>query len=78
MLASRDGHTNIIQLLLEHCADINSQDKVSSSAKIVCECFPYCCAPVRHAVQLLQYYVVVQLKLTHCPLMATIVAIWPN
>ncbi len=40
MLASRDGHTNIVQLLLEHGADINLQDKVSSSAKIVCECFP--------------------------------------
>ncbi len=45
MLASRYGHTNIIQLLLEHGADINLQDQVSSSAKIVCECLPYCCAP---------------------------------
>ncbi len=34
MLASRDGHTNIIQLLLEHGADANLQDKVSSSAKM--------------------------------------------
>ncbi len=41
MLAS---HTNIVQLLLEHGADTNLQDKVSSSAKIVCEDFPYCCA----------------------------------
>ncbi len=45
MLASGYGHTNIVQLLLEHGADINLQDKVGSSAKIVRECLPYCCAP---------------------------------
>ncbi len=45
MLASRYGHTNIVQLLLEHGADTNLQAKVSSTAKIVCECLPYCCAP---------------------------------
>ncbi len=44
MLASGDGHTKIVQLLLEHGADINLQDKVGSSAKIVCESFSYCCA----------------------------------
>ncbi len=44
MLASRDGHTNIAQLLLEDGADANLQGKVSSSAKIVCECIPCCCA----------------------------------
>ncbi len=33
MLASRNGHANIVvQLLLEHGADANLQDKVSSSA----------------------------------------------
>ncbi len=31
MVASRYGHTNIIQLLLEHGADANLQNKVSSS-----------------------------------------------
>ncbi len=36
MVASTYGHTNIVQLLLEHGADINLQNKVSSSAKIVC------------------------------------------
>ncbi len=36
MLASRDGHTNVVQLLLEHGADANLQTKVSSSANIVC------------------------------------------
>ncbi len=36
MLASRYGHTNIVQLLLEHGADANLQDEVSSSAKSVC------------------------------------------
>ncbi len=41
MLAS---HTNIVQLLLEHGADTNLQDKVSFSANVVCESFPYCCA----------------------------------
>ncbi len=45
MLASEYGHTNIVQLLLEHGANANLQNKVSSSAKIVCECLPYCCAP---------------------------------
>ncbi len=45
MAASRNGHTNIVQLLLEHSADANLQNKVSSSAKIVCECLPYCSAP---------------------------------
>ncbi len=44
MVASGDGHTNIVQLLLEHDADTKLQDKVSSSVKIVCECFPYCYA----------------------------------
>ncbi len=32
MLASRYGHTNIVQLLLEHGADVNLLDEVSSSA----------------------------------------------
>ncbi len=36
MLASRYGHTNIVQLLLEHGADANLQTKVSSSDNIVC------------------------------------------
>ncbi len=36
MLASRYGHTNIVQLLLEHGADANMKDKVSTSANIVC------------------------------------------
>ncbi len=36
MLASRYGHTNIVQLLLEHGADISLQGEVSSSANIVC------------------------------------------
>ncbi len=36
MVATGDGHTNIVQLLLEHDADNNLQDKVSSSAKTVC------------------------------------------
>ncbi len=45
MLASKYGHTNIVQLLLEHDADINLQNKVRSSANIACECLPYCCAP---------------------------------
>ncbi len=36
MLAIGDGHTNIVQLLLEHGADANFQNKVSSSANIVC------------------------------------------
>ncbi len=44
MLASRNGRTNIVQLLLEHGANANLQDEVSSSSKIVCECLPYCCA----------------------------------
>ncbi len=35
MLASRDGHTNIVQLLLEDGADANLHDEVSSSANIV-------------------------------------------
>ncbi len=35
MLASGDGHTNIVQLLLEH-ADVNLQTKVSFCANIVC------------------------------------------
>ncbi len=45
MVASRYGHTNIVQLLLGHGADVNLQVKVSSSANIVCVsvCF-YCCA----------------------------------
>ncbi len=38
MIACGDGYTNIVQLLLEHDADINLQDKVRSSANIVCEC----------------------------------------
>ncbi len=38
MLASKYGHTNIVQLLLEHGADTNLQNKVSSSAKIVSVC----------------------------------------
>ncbi len=45
MFASGYGHTNIVQLLLEHGADASLQDKVSSSAKIVCDYLPYCCAP---------------------------------
>ncbi len=45
MLASINGHTNIVQLLLEHGANANLQNKVSSSAKTVCQCLPYCCAP---------------------------------
>ncbi len=36
MFASKYGHTNIVQLLLEHGADTNLQTKVSSSANIVC------------------------------------------
>ncbi len=36
MFASRYGHTNIVQLLLERGADANLQSKVSSSANIVC------------------------------------------
>ncbi len=36
MVASAYGHTNIVQLLLEHGADISLQDQVSSSADIVC------------------------------------------
>ncbi len=36
MVASAFGHTNIVELLLEHDADATLQDKVSSSAKIVC------------------------------------------
>ncbi len=36
MVASRYGHTNIVQLLLEHDAENNLQNKVSSSAKVVC------------------------------------------
>ncbi len=36
MIASRYGHTNIVQLLLEHGADVNLQAKVSSSANIAC------------------------------------------
>ncbi len=42
MVASKYGHTNIIQLLLEHCADANLQNKVSSSANVVCECLQEC------------------------------------
>ncbi len=45
MFASKYGHTNIVQLLLEHGADANFEDEVSSSANIVCECLPHCCAP---------------------------------
>ncbi len=45
MVASGYDRTNIVQLLLEHGADANLQNKVSFSAKIVCECLPYCCAP---------------------------------
>ncbi len=37
MVASRYGHSNIVQLLLEHGANANLQNKVSSSAKIVYE-----------------------------------------
>ncbi len=36
MFASKYGHTNIVQLLLEHGANVNLQAKVSSSANIVC------------------------------------------
>ncbi len=36
MLASRCGHTNIVQLLLEHGADANLQTKVNSSDIIAC------------------------------------------
>ncbi len=36
MLASECGHTNVVQLLLEHDVDANLQNKVSSSANIVC------------------------------------------
>ncbi len=42
MYASKYGHTNIVQLLLERDANINLQNKV---VNIVCECLPYCCAP---------------------------------
>ncbi len=35
MFASRHGRTNIVQLLLEHGADADLQDKVSSSAKVL-------------------------------------------
>ncbi len=45
MFASRYGHTNFVQLMLEHGADADLQNKVSSSAKSVCERLPYCCAP---------------------------------
>ncbi len=44
MLASRYGHTNFVQLLLEDGANTNLQNKVSSSVNVVCECLPYCCA----------------------------------
>ncbi len=43
MLASKYGQTNIVQLLLEHGADANVQNKVSSSAKIVCDCLTAVC-----------------------------------
>ncbi len=36
MFASRYGHTNIVQLLLEHGTDTNLRDEVSSSANSVC------------------------------------------
>ncbi len=36
MLASTNGHTNVVQLLLEHGSDANLQSKVSSFANIVC------------------------------------------
>ncbi len=39
MVASRYGHTNIVQLLLEHGADATLQDKVSSSAKLCVSVF---------------------------------------
>ncbi len=48
MLASRDGHTNIVQLLLEHGADANLRNKVSSCAKIVC-CVCVCLTAVHLA-----------------------------
>ncbi len=35
MFVSEHGHTNIVQLLLDHDADINLQTKVSSSANIL-------------------------------------------
>ncbi len=37
MLACAYGHTNIVQLLLEHGTDVNLQDEVSSSDNI-CVC----------------------------------------
>ncbi len=36
MVASEYGYINIVQLLLEHGADVNLQDEVSSSANIAC------------------------------------------
>ncbi len=45
MFASAYGHTNIVQLLLDHDADNNLQNKVSSSTNNVCVCLPHCCAP---------------------------------
>ncbi len=39
MLTSKYGHTNTVQLLLEHGADANLQNKVSFCAKLcVCAC----------------------------------------
>ncbi len=62
MIASEYGHTNIVQLLLEHGADANLRNKVSSSANIVC--VSVCLAAVCLAFSTTNwYYVVVQLKL---------------
>ncbi len=44
MLASRYGHTNIVQLLLEHGADANLQTKVSFS--VIIECVSVCLTAV--------------------------------
>ncbi len=46
MLASRYGHTNIVQLLLEHDADVNLQAEVSSLYNVlpcVSTCISTCC-----------------------------------
>ncbi len=49
MLAIGEGHTNIVQQLLEHGADVSLQDKVSSSANIACVCVSVCPAAVHLA-----------------------------
>ncbi len=72
MFASKYGHTNIVQLLLERGADANLQSKVSSSANIVCVCLPYCCAPGIQHNRYSPIYVVVQLaRYISCPCFLT-------